>query len=73
DYINQPNYTKACVSLDDEIVDDFQYTVQGNDHSRLKSTKLIERLDQEVRRRVKINRSFFSQSSANRLMEAILM
>ena len=48
DYIDQPKYSKACASLDDGFEDAFQYTVQGNSHNRLKSTNLIERLNQEV-------------------------
>ncbi|WP_199175367.1 transposase, partial [Enterococcus faecium] len=50
-----------------------QYTVQGNSHNRLKSTNLIERLNQEVRRREKIIRIFPNQTSANRLIGAVLM
>ncbi|WP_257617112.1 transposase [Enterococcus faecium] len=39
----------------------------------LKSTNLIERLNQEVRRREKIIRIFPNQTSANRLIGAVLM
>ncbi len=46
---------------------------QGNSHNRLKSTNLIERLNQEVRRREKIIRIFPNQTSANRLIGAVLM
>ncbi|XIN78951.1 transposase (plasmid) [Enterococcus faecium] len=60
DYIDQPKYSKACASLDDGFEDAFQYTVQGNSHNRLKSTNLIERLNQEVRRREK-NYSYLSK------------
>ncbi|MHB9995976.1 transposase, partial [Enterococcus faecium] len=70
---NQPKYSKACASLDDGFEDAFQYTVQGNSHNRLKSTNLIERLNQEVRRREKIIRIFPNQTSANRLIGAVLM
>uniref|UniRef100_A0AAE6EXJ3 Mutator family transposase n=20 Tax=Staphylococcus aureus TaxID=1280 RepID=A0AAE6EXJ3_STAAU len=73
DYIDQPKYSKACASLDDGFEDAFQYTVQGNSHNRLKSTNLIERLNQEVRRREKIIRIFPNQTSANRLIGAVLM
>ncbi|SMM92958.1 transposase [Enterococcus faecium] len=72
-YIDQPKYSKACASLDDGFEDAFQYTVQGNSHNRLKSTNLIERLNQEVRRREKIIRIFPNQTSANRLIGAVLM
>ncbi|WP_306297469.1 transposase [Enterococcus faecium] len=44
-----------------------------NSHNRLKSTNLIERLNQEVRRREKIIRIFPNQTSANRLIGAVLM
>ena len=73
DYIDQPKYSKACASLDDGFEDAFQYTVQGNSHNRLKSTNLIERLNPEVRRREKIIRIFPNQTSANRLIGAVLM
>src|SRR5699024_1857308 len=82
DYIDQPKYSKACASLDDGFEDAFQYTVQGNSHNRLKSTNLIEQLNinnliellnQEVRRREYIIRIFPNQSSANRLIGAVLM
>ena len=59
--------------MDDGFEDAFQYTVQGNSHNRLKSTNLIERLNQEVRRREKIIRIFPNQTSANRLIGAVLM
>ncbi len=42
-------------------------------HSRLKSTNLIERLNQEVRRREKTIRIFPNVASANRLVGAVLM
>ena len=70
DYIDLPKYSKACAALDDGFEDAFQYTVQGNSHNRLKSTNLIERLNQEVRRREKI---ISNQTSANRLIGAVLM
>ncbi|HBL1872871.1 TPA: transposase, partial [Enterococcus faecium] len=73
DYIDQPKYSKACASLDDGFEDAFQYTVQGNSHNRLKSTNLIERLNQEVRRREKIIRIFPNCVSANRLIGAVLI
>ncbi|MES3706523.1 transposase [Staphylococcus ureilyticus] len=47
--INQ-NIQKLATSLDDGFEDAFQYTVQGNSHNRLKSTNLIEQLNQEVRK-----------------------
>lgn len=73
DYVDQTKYTKACETLDDGFEDAFQYTVSGHGHNRLKSTNLIERLNQEVRRREKIIRIFPNRVSANRLVGALLI
>ncbi len=72
EYIDQSKYTKACETLDNGFEDAFQYTVIGNGHNRLKSTNLLERLNQEVRRREKIIRIFPNRTSANRLIELSL-
>ncbi|WP_025729905.1 IS256 family transposase, partial [Atopobacter phocae] len=72
-YINQRNYAKACETLDNGFEDAFQYTVMDKSHNRLKSTNLLERLNQEVRRREKIIRIFPNRVSANRLIGAVLM
>ena len=53
EYIKQPKYKIACETLDIGFDDAFQYTVTGNGYARLKSTNLLERLNQEVRRREK--------------------
>ena len=73
DYIDQSKYTKACETFYNGFEDAFQYTVLGNSHNRLKSTNLLERLNQEVRRREKIIRIFPNHASANRLIGAVLM
>ena len=73
EYIDQSKYTKACETLDNGFEEAFQYTVIGNGHNRLKSTNLLERLNQEVRRREKIIRIFPNRTSANRLIGAVLM
>ena len=73
EYIDQPKYTKACETLDEGFEDAFQYTVAGQGHNRLKSTNLLERLNQEVRRREKVIRIFPNHASANRLIGAVLM
>ena len=72
-YADQPKYQKACETLDQGFEDAFQYTVVGQGHSRLKSTNLIERLNQEVRRREKVVRIFPNIDSANRLIGAVLI
>lgn len=73
DFIDQSSYIKACETLDSGFEDAFQYTVIGNAYNRLKSTNLLERLNQEVRRREKIIRIFPNRASANRLIGSLLM
>src|SRR5699024_7751650 len=62
DYINKPKYNKACQTLDEGFEDAFQYTIVGKGHPRLKSTNLLERLNEEVRRREKVIRIFPNQA-----------
>ncbi|RCG03582.1 transposase, partial [Enterococcus faecium] len=69
----QPKYSNALATMEDGFEDAFQYTEKGKSHNRIKRTKLIERLNQEVRRREKIIRIFPHQTSANRLIGAVLM
>ena len=72
-YADKTPYKNACQKLDEGFEDAFQYTVVGGGHNRLKSTNLIERLNQEVRRREKIIRIFPNVPSANRLIGAVLI
>jgi len=72
-YADNKKYEKACQKLDEGFEDAFQYTVVGKGHPRLKSTNLIERLNQEIRRREKIIRIFPNIASANRLIGAVLI
>ena len=53
EYIQQPKYKIACETLDNGFDDAFQYIVTGNVYDQLKSSNLLERLNQEVRRREK--------------------
>lgn len=73
EYAEKPKYKKACQALDNGFDDAFQYTVVGQTHNRLKSTNLLERLNEEVRRREKVIRIFPNEASANRLIGAVLM
>lgn len=73
EYSDQKKYSKACEILDNGFEDAFQYTVIGAGHNRLKSTNLLERLNQEIRRREKIIRIFPNRASTNRLIGAVLM
>src|SRR5690625_1980207 len=72
-YADHPKYQKACEKLDNGFEDAFQYTISGKGHNRLKSTNLIERLNQEVRRREKVIRIFPNEASAERLIGAVLL
>lgn len=67
------HYTRACECLDEGFEDAFQYAVVGPAHARLRSTNLLERLNQEVRRREKVIRIFPNVDSATRLIGAVLM
>jgi transposase-like protein len=73
EYAGQSKYAKACEILDEGFDDAFQYIALERTHNRLKSTNLLERLNQEVRRREKVVRIFPNVASANRLIGAVLM
>lgn len=73
DYEEKAKYEKACEIFDEGFEDAFQYLVAGNGHNRLKSTNLLERLNEEIRRREKVIRIFPNTPSANRLIGALLM
>src|SRR5690625_3235559 len=72
-YSDIKKYEKDCDTLDEGFEDAFQYTVTGKGHPRLKSTNMLERLNQEVRRREKVVRIFPNVDSANRLIGALLI
>jgi transposase-like protein len=72
-YETNAKYKKACKTFDEGFEDSFQYLVVANGHNRLKSTNMLERLNQEVRRREKVIRIFPNTPSANRLIGALLM
>lgn len=73
EYEDQAGYKKACEVLDEGFEDAFQYAVVGPAHPRLRSTNLLERLNEEIRRREKVVRIFPNTASANRLIGAILV
>lgn len=72
-YADDPRYAKACQTLDEGFEDAFQYLLVGPANRRLRSTNLLERLNQEVRRREKVIRIFPNKESANRLIGAVLI
>lgn len=72
-YQGEKSYEKACETLDRGFDDAIQYLESGFPHARLRSTNLLERLNEELRRREKVIRIFPHAQSANRLIGALLM
>ena len=72
-YENDSKYEKACETFDDGFEDAFQYLVSAVPHKRIRSTNLLERLNEEVRRREKVIRIFPNVDSATRLIGALLI
>jgi putative transposase len=67
-------YNKMCECLDQGFEDSFQYTSSNSTrYNRLKSTNLLERLNQEIRRREKVVRIFPNVESAERLIGSMLI
>lgn len=67
-------YKKMCACLDEGFEDAFQYTASAStQYNRLKSTNLLERLNQEIRRREKVIRIFPNVESADRLIGTMLI
>ena len=67
------NAIKACKTQGKGFEDALQYTVNGIAHPRLRSTNLLERLNEEIRRREKVIRIFPNVDSATRLIGAVLI
>lgn len=72
-FLQDRHFEKACRCLDEGFEDAMQYLIVGCAHSRIRSTNLLERLNQELRRREKVVRIFPNPASANRLIGAVLM
>ena len=71
---NSDEYEKMCDCLDEGFEDSFQYTASSSTkYNRLKSTNLLERLNQEIRRREKVIRIFPNVESAERLIGSMLI
>src|SRR5699024_211170 len=72
-YADKTAYKKACQKLDEGFEDDFQYTVVGDGHRRLKSTNLMERLNYVFRCREKVIRIFTNVTSTKHIMRDVLI
>ena len=69
----EASYPNMCACLDEGFEESFQYTAsEKTRYNRLKSTNLLERLNEEIRRREKVIRIFPNEESATRLIGAIL-
>ena len=64
---------ETCEILDAGFEDAFQYIMAGQGHNRLKSTNVLEKLNEEVRRRENVIHIFPNQDAVNRLIGVILM
>ncbi len=63
-----------CTCLDEGFEEFFQHTTSANTrYNRLKSTSLLERLNEEIRRREKVIRIFPNVYSAIRLIGSMLI
>lgn len=71
---NFEKYEKMCDCLDSGFEDAFQFcSIAETRYNRLKSTNLLERLNQEIRRRERVIRIFPNQESADRLIGTMLL
>ena len=71
---NFEKYEKMCDCLDSGFEDAFQFCSTAEPrYNRLKSTNLLERLNQEIRRRERVIRIFPNQESADRLIGTMLL
>lgn len=67
-------YSSMCECLDSGFEDAFQFTAtESTRYNRLKSTNLLERLNQEIRRRERVIRIFPNVQSAERLIGSMLI
>lgn len=70
----EDKYQVALNCLDEGFEDGFQYcATEETNYSRLKSTNMLERLNEEIRRREKVVRIFPNEASALRLLGCIII
>lgn len=68
----QSKYPKLCDWIEDNIAETLNFYHQAQAHHRhLKSTNLLERLNQEIKRRTKVIRIFPDEASCLRLIGAL--
>lgn len=68
----QGKYTKLCAWVEDNIEETFSfYGLPLGHHKHLKSTNMLERLNEEIRRRTRVVRIFPNEHSCLRLIRAL--
>src|SRR3984957_2526431 len=68
----QGKYPKLCVWVENNIEETFTfYRLPKEHHKHLKSTNVLERLNQELKRRTQVIRIFPNEASALRLLRAL--
>lgn len=68
----QEKYAKLCVWVEDNIGETFSfYGLPYGHHKHLKSTNMLERLNEEIKRRTRVVRIFPNEQSCLRLIRAL--
>ena len=68
----QGKYSKLCAWVEDNIEETFSfYGLPLGHHKHLKSTNMLERLNEEIRRRTRVVRIFPNEQSCLRLIRAL--
>lgn len=67
-------YPKLCLWVEENIEETFTfYRFPQNHHRRLRSTNMLERVNQEIKRRTRVVRIFPNERSCLRLIRALLV
>ncbi len=64
-------YGKLCEWVEANIADTFMFWLPEAHHKHLKSTNMLERLNQEIKRRTLLVRIFPNEANALRLVRAL--
>ena len=68
----QDKYAKLCAWVEDNIGETFSfYSLPHGHHKHLKSTNMLERLNEEIKRRTRVVRIFPNEQSCLRLIRAL--
>ena len=67
----QEKYPRLCAWVEENIEETLTFYRLPRDHKHLKSTNMLERLNQEIKRRTHVIRIFPNEESALRLIRAL--